>query len=176
MGGFVVDYFGDGVMACFGVPVPRTDPESIRRDAIAAVSCALEMRSTLSASQRALARVSNLPPIGLRVGVASGSVVAGDLGSADRLKYGVVGDVVNTAQRLESTASVAHDFEADPCRILVSARTGELVAGAFRLREVGQLRVKGKSEPVGAFQVLGAADPGASDSATSFRNEQGEAR
>ena len=162
LGGFVVDYFGDGVMACFGVPVPRTDPESIRRDAVAAVSCAIEIRSMLSRLNERW-RGHHLPPISLRVGIASGSVVAGDLGSADRLKYGVVGDVVNTAQRLESTADVAHDYETDPCRILVSALTEELVTGAFRLREVGQLRVKGKSEPVGAFQVLGAVDPGASD-------------
>jgi adenylate cyclase len=171
-GGFVVDYFGDGVMACFGVPVPRTDLEAIRRDAIAAVGCGLEMRSTLVRLNQRW-REQNLPPIGIRVGVASGSVVAGDLGSAERLKYGVVGDVVNTAQRLESTDSVAHDFEADPCRILVSTRTGELVAGAFRLRDVGPIRVKGKSEPVGAFQVLEAADPTADSATASINNKKG---
>jgi adenylate cyclase len=173
VGGFVVDYFGDGVMACFGVPVPRTEPEAIRRDAIAAVECALEMRSSLTRLNGQWSE-RNLPAIGLRIGIASGLVVAGDLGSADRLKYGVVGDVVNTAQRLESTTSVAHDFEVDPCRILVSARTAELVTGAFPIREVGQLLVKGKSEPVGAFQILGVPDSRVSDPAPTNVNEQGD--
>jgi adenylate cyclase len=163
VGGFVVDYFGDGVMACFGLPVPRTEPELIRGDAIASVTCALQMRSALQPLNEHW-RDRQLPAIALRIGVCSGWVVAGDLGSAERLKYGVVGDVVNTAQRLESTASVAHDFDADPCRILVSARTAELIAGEFRLREVGQLQVKGKSEPIGAFQVLGVAESLAPDS------------
>ncbi|MGH2901242.1 MAG: adenylate/guanylate cyclase domain-containing protein, partial [Solirubrobacteraceae bacterium] len=118
-GGVVDDYFGDGIKANFGVPFARGNGEEIALDARRAATCALEMSSTL-ARINASYRERALPTVAMRIGINTGAVVAGSLGSADRLKYTVVGDAVVVAQRLEALDGVEHDFDASPCRVLVS--------------------------------------------------------
>ena len=154
-GGIVDDYFGDGIKACFGVPIPRATGEEIAADARAAAACALAMASELPRLNADLVR-RGLPPCSVKIGVHTGPAVAGSVGEADRMKYTVVGDVAVTAQRLESTREVPHDFDSLPCRILISEATRRLVAGAFRTEPVGDVALEGRAEPVAAHRLLGA--------------------
>jgi class 3 adenylate cyclase len=82
-------------------------------------------------------------------------VVAGSLGSAQRLKYTAVGDVVVTAQRLESLGRVEHDFERRPCRILISERTRSHLDGSYCCEPLGLVSLKGKGEEVAVHRVVG---------------------
>ena len=98
----VVDKFiGDAVMAVFGVPLPRTDDGGVQRDAISGVRCALAMAEELDRLNEKW-RAEGAPNIGMRIGLHTGLVVAGSLGSQRRMDYTVIGDTVNTASRLES--------------------------------------------------------------------------
>jgi adenylate cyclase len=161
-GGLVEDYFGDGMMACYGIPIPRTDRDGIRDDARNAVVSALGMEQALR-RLNAEWRAEGRPAVGIRVGVCTGVVVAGSMGSANRLKYGVVGNAVVTAQRLESLSleRVEHDFEKNPARILISEETRAQLDSTFRTEPVGEFVVKGKNEPVIVSRVLGRALPDA---------------
>jgi adenylate cyclase len=154
-GGVVDDYFGDGIKANFGVPFARGSEPEIAADARRAVRCALEMGATLARINAGYA-ARELPTVAMRVGINTGPVVAGSLGSADRLKYTVVGDAVVVAQRLESLDGVAHDFDAQPCRVLVSGETARRLSDDLRLEPLGARALKGKDEPVEVFRVLGA--------------------
>lgn len=153
-GGIVDDYFGDGIKACFGVPIPRGSAEEIAADARNAAACACAMARELPGLNEELRR-RGLPPCAAKIGMHTGPAVAGSVGEADRMKYTVVGDVAVTAQRLESTRDVTHDFEAEPCRILLSEATRALVADAFRTEPVGAIALEGRAEPVAAHRLIG---------------------
>jgi adenylate cyclase len=153
-GGIVDDYFGDGIKADFGVPVPRETPEDITRDARSAVGCALAMGDALQGLNQRY-RNANLPEAAIRIGVHTGPVVAGSIGSANRLKYTVMGSVVITAQRLESTDAVPHDFTRNPCRILASETTWRRVAELVESEPVGELELKGMAQKTAAYRILG---------------------
>src|SRR5204862_2785439 len=119
--GVIEKYIGDGIMAVFGVPLARTVPEEIRQDARNAVRCALAMRTTLL-QLNAGWKERGLPVSGMRIGIHTGPLVAGSLGSSDRQEFTVIGDTVNIASRLESFDKDWMDPEspADDCRILIS--------------------------------------------------------
>jgi len=151
-GGFVDDYFGDGVKAGFGVLFPHEEKEGVDRDARAAVSCALAMAESLTHVNNRW-RERGQPTVGMRIGVATGSVVAGSLGSENRLKYTTVGPVVQTSQRLESLDASDHDFDREPCRILVSKRTHEALDERYSTHLKGDFQLKGKAEPVTVYRV-----------------------
>jgi adenylate cyclase len=153
-GGIVDDYFGDGIKADFGVPIPRETPADIAADARSAIACALAMGDALQDLNRRY-RAANLPLAAIRVGIHTGPVVAGSIGSADRLKYTVMGSVVITAQRLESTDAVAHDFAREPCRILASEATLRRVSELVESEPVGELELKGLHEKTAAHRILG---------------------
>jgi adenylate cyclase len=134
----------------FGIPVKRTSDAEISEDARAACRCALAMRADLARFNAEWA-AKGLPPIGIRVGVYTGELVSGSLGAAERMEYTVIGDTVNTASRLES-------FKLDPepdddCRILVGEATASRLGEGFRLVEVGEVRLKGKEQPVKVFSL-----------------------
>ena len=99
-GGVIDKYIGDSIMAIFGVPLPRQTDAEISRDAVNAVNCALAMERSLRQLNSDW-REQQLPTIGMRIGIFTGPLVAGSLGSAQRLEYTVIGDTVNTAARLE---------------------------------------------------------------------------
>ena len=154
-GGVVDDYYGDAIKADFGVPVPRTTPEEIRRDAANAIRCALAMRREME-RLNASWRTGNAPIVKMRVGIATGSVVAGCLGSAQRMKYTTIGDVANTAARLESYGKEIPERFQDPfCQITVAASTVEQLDGGFHLEAVGTPQLKGKSQGVEVFALMG---------------------
>jgi adenylate cyclase len=125
-------------------------------DATAAVRCALAMGQQLLGLVRGWQQ-TGLPPVSMRAGIYTGEVAAGSIGSDERFEYAVVGDVVNTAARLESYDKSIADPDLEPLRIriLIGAPTHDLLDSAFRTREIGLLEVKGKVNKVSVFQVLG---------------------
>jgi adenylate cyclase len=97
-----------------------------------------------------------LPPISMRVGLATGPSLVGNVGSQSKFNYTVMGDTVNLASRLEGAAKVYHTLS------LVAGSTVEAAGTGVRFRELDWLRVKGRSETVAVYEVLrnGAARPG----------------
>jgi adenylate cyclase len=156
--GVIDDYAGDGIKANFGVPLPRTDSEEIQNDARRAVQCALALQESLARlNERSQSR--RLPTVGMRIGICTGPVVAGSLGSTQRLKYTTIGDTVNSAARLESMDKDRF-VPADPnslCRILIDETTAAYLKDQFRLERVGEVSVKGKERPLIAYRVMGQA-------------------
>lgn len=130
-------YIGDGLMAVFGAPMERVD------DPERAIKAALEMRDELSSMMRQKERERKFT---FRVGINTGRVVAGNIGSPMRMDYTIIGDPVNIASRLESIA--------EPSQILIGEETYQLVKDKFRIRDVGPKRVKGKSEEIKVYEVL----------------------
>jgi adenylate cyclase len=154
-GGVVNKFIGDAVMAIFGVPVPRLSHDEIRSDAVHALRSALLMREVL-AGLNAQWAAAGAPTVSMRIGIFTGSVIAGTVGSSDRLEYTVVGDTVNTASRLESYDKEVCDPDQQEgrCRILVGQSTISLVDEQFETRLVGTINVKGKLEKVTVYQLI----------------------
>lgn len=159
-GGFVDDYFGDGMKADFGVPVPHETQEEWCADVIAAVRCAIAMEEKL-AYLNASWEERDMPTGRLRVGIDSGYAVVGNVGSSDRMKYTVLGDTANTAARLESLDDSAHDFERKPVRVLVSHRSRALMGDLFETFDHGEISLKGKTQKIRTFEVLDSRHPAA---------------
>jgi adenylate cyclase len=154
-GGLVDDYFGDAIMADFGVPLVRTTEAEYRQDARNAVDCALAMRAAIA--QLNIQNVKqDLPPVCMRVGINTGEMVVGFLGTSQRMKYTTIGDTVNTAARLESYGKELPPMEPveGSCRILVGESTACLLGDAYRTESVGALELKGKSRAVNVYKVL----------------------
>jgi len=128
---------GDGMMAFFGAPLPMPD------HAERAVEAALRMQEVVTQLAPSLAGHD----IALRIGVNSGPVVVGDIGSPLRKDYSVIGDVVNTASRLE--ASVAQ-----PGQVVLGETTHQRVSHRFRCRELDEVKLKGKSHRVRPYLLL----------------------
>ena len=153
-GGVVDDYYGDAIKANFGVPLPRTTPEEIGEDAANAIRCALAMRREMEQLNAAWGE-ENAPLVKMRMGLATGQVVAGCLGSAQRMKYTTIGDVVNTAARLESYGKEIPERFLDPyCQVMVAASTAEQLDDSVNLEMVGTLQLKGKSKGVDVFALM----------------------
>jgi adenylate cyclase len=154
-GGVVDDYAGDAIKANFGVPFARSSEAEIQQDAVNAVSCAAEMEREMH-RLNATHEAQGLPTVGMRIGIYTGPVVAGSVGSTERLKYTTVGDTVNTAARLESLDRelVAETPGKRPCRILVGERTLQYLGGRFHAEPFGELSLKGKSEKILAYRIL----------------------
>ncbi len=140
--GILDKYIGDAIMALFGTPFPSD------ADADNAVSVAVEMMRTLGDFNERRAAAGK-PRIDIGIGVSTGEVVAGNIGSPKRMDYTVIGDPVNLAARLESATKQYG------CPILVSDFTVERLTQPHRLREVDRIRVKGKNRPVTVYEALG---------------------
>lgn len=139
--GNVNKYLGDGIMAIFGAP--RGDPNHASLACFAALDSQAEL-----ARRREQWKAEGQPEINARIGINSGWLVVGNMGSQARMEYTVMGDTVNLASRLEG-ANKFYDT-----RILLGPRTYELAAQDIEAREVDRLRVKGKQEPVVVFELL----------------------
>jgi adenylate cyclase len=155
-GGVINKYMGDAIMALFGVPIPHTSAAEISQDAVHAVQCALAMRRELIQLNQCW-QDQQQPTIRMRVGIYTGPLVAGTVGSAERLEYTVLGDTVNTAARLESYEKetfAAEDIDS-PCRILIGAATLHYLGQQFETQYVGEVHLKGKEQTTTVYRVLG---------------------
>ncbi len=156
--GTVNKFMGDGMMALFGVPVPRTNAAEVGQDAQNAVDCALAVREGLGQlSQRMEDR--GWPPIHVRIGIYTGPVVVGSVGGQQRWEYGAVGASVNVASRLESCV---RDRQPGICRILLARETLVHLDNRFLVEAWGPLPLKGLQEPVEVYYVLRRATGGQS--------------
>jgi adenylate cyclase len=136
-GGTLDKYIGDGLMAVFGAPMEKED------DAERAVRTALDIRRQLTAMMKTTRADRRFD---IRVGLNTGRVVAGNIGSPKRMEYTVIGDPVNVASRLESIAK--------PNQIIIGEETFGLVKNKFKILEIGMRKVKGKSSGVMVYEVL----------------------
>ncbi|NET56923.1 MAG: adenylate/guanylate cyclase domain-containing protein [Symploca sp. SIO2E6] len=149
--GIVNKFTGDGLIAAFGVPTPQQDQQQIAADAQAAVSCALVISDRLKElNQSWLQR--DLPSIQMRIGIFTGALVAGSVGGKDRLEYGIIGDSVNIASRLESCEK---DRQPCDCRILIGYETLVHLQEQFEVESWGWLALKGKEQMVDVYRVVG---------------------
>ncbi len=149
--GVINKFTGDGMLAVFGVPIPRTTPAEIAEDARLAVCCALAISSRLPQMNQNW-RDRNLPAARMRVGIFTGPVMVGSLGGTTRLEYGVIGDSVNIASRLESCEK---DRQEDTCRILIAEETLLHLANKFEVESWGALPLKGREQKVNVYRILG---------------------
>jgi adenylate cyclase len=154
--GVVDDYAGDGIKADFGFPVPRRSSPEIDTDASNAVRCALAMGAAMERLNVGW-RKQNLPTGRLRVGLCTGPAVVGALGGDTSLKFTSVGDVVNIAARLESFDSEGAGFETGTARILIAEETRRRIGAAFETVDLGVHALKGKTEKIRIFRVIGLA-------------------
>ncbi len=136
-GGTVADLLGDGVFAFFGAPVMHSN------DAERAIRAALRMHAEVTRLE-----IPSMPGVRLQtgIGVTSGEVIAGNIGSERRMHYAVVGDSVNVAARLQAMAG--------PGQVLVDEPTHRLVEHLVESQDLGSLRLAGKGDWVRAFNVL----------------------
>lgn len=153
-GGVINKYIGDSIMAVFGVPVARTNDSEMNRDAVNAVNCALSMSERLNILNKNW-RERGLPVTKMRIGIFTGQLVAGSLGSAQRMEYTVIGDTVNIASRLESFDKDFEGNSGSDCRILIGDETLRRIGGGHSAEKVGAVSLKGKDEKVIIYMVTG---------------------
>jgi adenylate cyclase len=139
--GLLDKYIGDAIMAVFGAPFVSD------RDADNAVLAAIDMMTGLNEFNE-LRRQDGKEVILTGIGVSTGEVVSGNIGSSKRMDYTVIGNGVNLAARLESATKVYKT------PILLSDQTVKALTDSFSLREVDRIRVKGQTEPVALFEAL----------------------
>ena len=155
--GLVDKFIGDALMAEFGVPRSRGDGE----EALAAVRAALAMQRRLEVLNGDLL-AQGIEPLRQGIGLHLGEVIAGNLGSSERLEFTVVGAAVNLACRLESLTRQFPDQS-----ILISGELRALLPPAFPVVDLGRHALKGWPEPVAVFglggAVVAAADPAAAE-------------
>ncbi len=138
--GTIAQLLGDGVLAFFGAPLAHED------DAERAVRASLAILTSIQDYAEELRRAHKVPAFQMRVGLNTGLVVAGHIGSDLHMEYLAVGDTVNLAARMQSAA--------EPDTVLISENTQRLVAPLFHLVDVGQITVKGRSEQTHAYRVV----------------------
>ena len=141
--GTVARLMGDAILAFFGAPTAHED------DPQRAVMAGLEIVSSVSALREKLARERGLD-LNVRVGINTGPVVVGDVGSELKLEYSAMGDAVNVAARMEQTA--------EPGTVQITEDTYRLVTDLFEVEPLGGVELKGKRKPVSSYRVLGRLD------------------
>jgi class 3 adenylate cyclase len=133
-GGTVVQFVGDAIMALFNAPVPQPD------HALRAARAALAMQDAVEAVAEG---EHDLPRF--RIGVNTGPALVGNIGSAEIRNFTAIGDTVNLAARLETSAPVG--------RVVIGAATYELIKDVAVVTPIPGLQVKGKAQPVEAYQL-----------------------
>ncbi|MCB1475737.1 MAG: PAS domain S-box protein [Rhodobiaceae bacterium] len=142
-GGTVDKFIGDGIMIFFGDPETKGQKE----DAVACARMALAMRERVRGLKEEWRAQLGQIDLHIRIGINTGYCTVGNFGSDNRMDYTIVGREVNTASRLESTASSD--------QIQISDDTYELVRDMFECRPVGELKVKGLAYPVRTYELAG---------------------
>ena len=134
-------YIGDAIMAFWGSPYPQHD------HAFRSCNCALQMVRGLEKLNAKLRREGR-PPIAVGIGLNTGPVNVGNMGSARRLSWTVMGDNVNLASRLEGITKLYHS------KLVISEATYRQVASQFVCRELDKIKVKGKNQPVNIYELM----------------------
>jgi adenylate cyclase len=137
--GLLDKFMGDGMMALFGVPYPSDDA------AANAVSAAMAMQRGIAALNTDL-KTMGLTEVAIGIGINTGTVTVGYIGSRERTDYTAIGDSVNLAARLEKRA--------EPGQIIISRSTRDALGKWFPVRQCDRITVKGKQEPVEIYEVL----------------------
>ena len=140
-GGFVNKFEGDAIMAFWGAPLAS------QRQAALAMRAALRCQEELRGLNEDFAR-DGLPRLGMRIGVNSGEVIVGNIGSQKRFEYTVIGDAVNLASRLEG---INKQYGTS---IICGALAGSMAAQEMLLRRLDRVRVKGKQVPEEIFEIV----------------------
>ncbi|MBF0559979.1 MAG: GAF domain-containing protein [Nitrospirae bacterium] len=140
-GGMLDKFIGDAIMAAFGIPVAYDDSED------RATRCAINMLKALG-EWNARRTGPGRKPLAIGIGLNTDVVVSGNIGSPKRMDYTVIGDGVNLASRLESACK---QYSA---RILISENTYSKLRGTYRIRDIDDVVVKGKTKPVRIYEVL----------------------
>jgi adenylate cyclase len=143
--GTLMQYVGDEIMAVWGAPLRQPD------HAARAVLTGIEMLAALKELQASW-KERGLPVMEIGVGVHTGPVVAGNVGTQPRYQYSVVGDTVNTASRIQG---LNKDLGT---RMLISAATYERVSDQVTVRPHPPVQVRGRVEPVQIYEVIGKED------------------
>jgi len=143
--GLLDKYMGDAIMAVYGAPVPQTDHH------LRACITALDMIESLKKLQEKW-ESEGVPRIDIGIGINSGPMVVGNMGSEKRFDYTVMGDNVNLASRLEG---INKEYGTT---IILSEYTLEHVKDLFLVRELDLVRVKGKKEPIRIYELMGRKD------------------
>lgn len=143
-GGVVDKYIGDAIMAVWGAP---ESSGSAAGDALNAVTAALMMRDSLAQFNRERGG-RGLPPVKIGCGINSGPVVAGQIGSEERMEYTVIGDAVNLASRTEA---LNKPFATD---VLITENTYKLIKEKVLVAEMPGVHVKGKTDAIKMFAVI----------------------
>ena len=138
--GLVLQFIGDEIEAVFGAPIASRDHAAL------AVRAALDMRKRLRA-WNARRQAAGKPALRHGIGIHTGTVLAGNIGGAERLSYALVGDPVNLASRIQG---LTKDFEVD---ILISEATRKSIDPGVAVEELPAVRVKGRAEEVNVYKV-----------------------
>jgi adenylate cyclase len=139
--GMLDKFIGDAIMAAFGVPISHDDDED------RAVRASIDMLVSLD-EWNVEREAAGQPPVKMGIGLNTDKVVSGNIGSPKRMDYTMIGDGVNLAARLESACK---QYAA---QLLISEYTVAKLKGTYRIRDIDDVIVKGKTEPVGVFEVL----------------------
>lgn len=139
--GTVDKFEGDAIMALFGAPVPYAE------HATKACLCAIELCAKLAEVNKVTGQTLNI-----RIGIATGQAIVGNMGSIDRFDYTAIGDIVNTASRLEG----GNKFYGS--RILVNPKTSESAQNSICFRRLDKVRLKGKMEAIDVFEIFGKVE------------------
>ena len=143
-GGMLNEYVGDELMAIFGAPLEQED------HAEKACAAAMALKERQHVLREAWAKIGR-PPLWARTGVNSGPMLVGNMGSVYRFSYGVMGDHVNLASRLEGLNKIYGT------EVLIGENTARMVNGAFLLREVDRVRVKGREQALSIYEPMARA-------------------
>lgn len=156
--GVIEKFTGDGLMAVFGIPVPRTTDEEIADDVRRACDCAIDIAArTDRLNERAAAE--GQPYTKCRVGIHTGRLSAGNVGTKQRMSYTVIGQAANLAARLEAYGKddpkVARDTSGEiiDCRVLLSEDSASLLNGRYNLEPLGEADLRGARDKMKIYRL-----------------------
>ena len=141
--GTIDEFIGDAILAIFGAPIERED------NALRAVRCAIDMQLAMQGVNKAF-KQAGFPAVEMGIGINTGPVIVGNIGSQKRSKYGVVGRVVNTTSRIESYTIGG--------QILIAQSTKKACNGKLKIISETQVMPKGIAEPMTIYEIGGVLD------------------
>jgi len=142
--GTIDEFMGDGILVLFGAPTKRED------DAERSIACAIAMQLAMTAVNQEMEKLG-LSHLKMGIGINTGEVVVGNIGSSKRTKYGIVGSQVNLTYRIESYTTEG--------QILISESTKEEIKAKLRIDGEKQVQPKGVKEPITIYDVGGIGEP-----------------